>query len=337
MRSPAPAVASVLLSLLLLNACDAVDRARTRFATTETPVATATGSGLALGLQTPGVLSRGEEGVLRLTVVNRNDTTVSRVRVELIVPVWVEPLPPRPGEAEVAMMALDEGTRFAYRLDDTPLGAGDTWTLEQRVRVPAAGPLADGALPWSRTVRAHLLGAQGQVLAEVESEIALAGVADDTTSPERSAAPTDRLGPVRLGMTAASLRQSVPAARDTTWSSEGLPERGLVIPLQGGGSAVATIHEDTVSRIEIRDAAVRDRQRLGVGSTMGELRAAYGTPCADVGEGIVVVWFPRAPGVSFALDSPMPQNPAQLRQNPEQIPATARVTHWWIRRGVDRC
>jgi hypothetical protein len=256
----------------------------------------------------------------------------------LIVPGWVEPLPPRAGEAEVGMMALEDGgTRFSYRLDESPLNAGETWTLEQRVRVPPRGPLADGAPPWTRTVRARLLGPDGQVLAEVESEIGLDGVAGDAATTSAAAAPADRLGAASLGMTSASLREAVPGARDTTWSHEGTEARGMVTPLPTGGSAIAVMSGDSVARIEVRDAGVRTRERLGVGSTMDELRAAYGTACADTAEGAVVVWFPRAPGVTFALDAPVPANTAQLRQNPGQIPASARVTRWWISRGAQRC
>lgn len=319
--------------------CDAADRARARFAG-ETPSNVATGSGLALGLHGPGVLRPGDEGVLGLSVTNRGDTVVSRVRLELIVPSWVEPAPPRLGDPEVAMAALEEGgTRFTFLLDETPLDPQQTQTVDQRIRVPATGPLTEGVMPGSRLIRARLIGPDGHALAEVESEIVLDGLegTDTTRTDAGPAAVRDRIGPVRLGMTNAELRQAVPAARDTVWEQEGMREQGVLAPLGGGERVLAVLDNDTIARIVVSNAATHTRERLGVGSRLSELRAAYGRPCADVGEGIVLVWFPDAPGMSFALDAPVPQNVADLRRNPDSLPGTAQVTHWWLRRGVDTC
>src|SRR5687767_9401363 len=79
--------------------CDAVDKARTRFgnATTDT-IVTATGSGLSLGLQVPPTMRPGDDGVIRLTLTNLTDTAISNVRVELTLPGWAEPAPPRVGD-----------------------------------------------------------------------------------------------------------------------------------------------------------------------------------------------------------------------------------------------
>lgn len=74
-----------------------------------------------------------------------------------------------------------------------------------------------------------------------------------------------------------------------------------------------------------------------MGSTLEELRSAYGAACADVGEGNVVVWFADAPGISFALDAPVPGSAAQLRKSPDRLPGTARVTRWWVRIGHHDC
>lgn len=344
--------------LLLGTACEFVDRTRTG-EVADTTGAAATAGVLALGMEAPGVLRPGEEGTVRLSLTNRGDTIAHGVRVELLIPGWMEPVPPEPGGREVTIAtSAEEGTRLAYQMDNPPLQPGETQTVEQRVRFPLGSPVTAGAAPWSRVVRARLVRPDGQPLVEVESEITLdtLGRADttrlaqspqdtarrdqavpDTARGDQPVIERDRLGPARLGMTTGALRQAAPSARDTTWTREGTRERGQVVPLQGGGRALAVLAGDTVSRIEVRDTIARTRERLGVGSRFEELRAAYGRACADVAEGEVVVWFPNAPGVSFALDARVPQNPAQLRANPEQIPGTARVTRWWLRRGTDRC
>lgn len=327
------------LLLLATSACEVVDRVRNRGADAETPDASATAGALSLGLQVPGRLGPGSEGTVRLSLTNRGDSVPRGIRLELLVPGWMQLAPPRPGEREVTMAAADdEGTRFSYRMDDPPLRPGETQWVEQRIRFPAAGPLTQGAQPWGRLIRARLIGADGEPLAQVESEVELdSTVMARAVGPgQASAAQRDVLGPARLGMPAAELRQAVRGARDTTWSQEGTTERGLVIPLERGGRALAVLSGDSVRRIEVRDSIVRTREGLRVGSRLEELRAAYGRACAGIGEGVVVVWFPAAPGISFALDTPF-ADVDRLRDDPERIPGTARVTRWWLRRGTDSC
>ena len=336
-----------LLGLLLVSAgCEAVDRVRNRGVGVDTlavvaPAAAAAGP-LTLGMHAPGVLRPGLEGTVNVSVTNRGDTLAQAIRLELLLPAWMEPAPPRPGEREVTMAAsAEEGIRISYRMDDPPLEPGETQTVGQRIRLPLNSPVAQGIEPWSPVIRARLLTSDGQPLAEVESEIALDTLpgrnrslaAQGTRAPEER----ERLGPVRLGMTPAALRQAVAGARDTLWTREGVRERGLVVPLGRQGRTVALLSGDTVVRIEVRDTVSRTREGLGVGSRFQELRAAYGRPCADVRDDEVIVWFPDAPGISFALDAPVLANPAQARGSPDRIPASARVTRWWLRRGVDRC
>ena len=321
--------------------CDAVDRARSRFGTTTTDtIVTATGSGLALGLQAPPTLRPGDEGVLRLSLTNLTDTAVSHVRLELIVPGWAEPMPPRIGDRPVSMSALGDGTTlFAYRMDDAPLAPKQVQTVEQRIRVPASAALKRGSGAWTRIVRARLLTADARPLAEVESEIAVdsAAIAASRSGTEADTVSIrDRLGPVELGMTAAAVRQAAPNARDTAWSQEGMRQRGLLVPV-ANRMALAVLSGDAVVRIEVAHPSIRTAERLGVGSRMDELRAAYGSPCADATAGRVVVRFATAPGISFAIDTPVLQNPAQLRENPDRIPSTAKVTRWWLSRGDDTC
>jgi hypothetical protein len=180
-------ISTVLAALSFVAACEAVDRARSRLATPDTIVAGGAGSGLALGMQLPGALPPGAEGIVGLSVANRTDTTISHVRLELIVPGWVEPMPPRPGDREVSMAALEDGsTRFAYLLGEPPLRPGETQVVGQRIRVPATTPSV-GEAAGGRILRARLLGPDGHALAEVESDIGGPGfVASDTASaPDR--------------------------------------------------------------------------------------------------------------------------------------------------------
>jgi hypothetical protein len=326
----------VLAALSTVPGCDAIDRARDRFGTTDT-LAVAGGSGLMLGLQAPGVLRAGEEGILRLSVMNRSDTTVAQIRLELIVPGWAVPMPPRPGEREVSMVALsDGGTRFAYRMEDTPIERGDTQIVEQRIRVLATDT-ASPDVARNRIVRGRLLDADGEPLVEVQGEIGLEGDAPPDTTGAAAGERRDRIGPVRLGMSAAALRQAVPSARDTTWTQEGLSRQGVWASLADGGRTLAVLSGDSVTRLEVLDPAVRTREGLGVGSRLEELRSTYGAACADVRDDVVVVWFAGAPGVSFALDTATPDNVAELRTNPDRLPGTAGVTRWWLRRDIDRC
>lgn len=338
-----------LLLVVLLAACDAVDRMRGR----ADQQATAAAGGLALALQIPGMLRAGEEGTVRLSLTNRGDSIPDNLRLDLIIPDWMELAPPRPGDREVTMAASDDGTRFSYRMDEPPLEPGATQILEQRVRVPSASAASAGRGPESRLIRARLVNAQGQTLTEVQAEVSLdsAFLAASRTAAEAEAAAEDsaaaesgeaaagatreQLGPVRLGMSVGELRQAASGARDTTWSQEGMTERGVVVPVEGG-EALALISGDSVLRIHVDGPGPRTREGTGVGTTMQELRGHYGRACAAAGEGMVVVWFPAAPGISYALDVPF-SSVQQVRQDPTRIPDTARVTRWWLRRGTDDC
>lgn len=339
-------VATILPSALLLLACgcDTIDRSRDPRAASDTTGGAGT---LVLNLQTPGLLRPGTEDRVRVSVANRSKEPTGDVRLELVMPGWLEPLPPRPGEREVTIGAsTEEGTRLTYRIAGASLGPGQTQSVDQRVRVAAEGPIVQGAAPASRVVRARLLTPGGQALAQVESVLAVEGVAwPDSASPaaadsapERAANPgaRDRLGPVRLGMSAAELRRQAARARDTTWSQEGNQERGLVVPLDRGGQALAVLSADTVLRIEVRDTITRTREALGVGSRLSQLRATYGEGCAAQGEGVVVVWFPKAPGISFALDARPPRT-GPVSRDLDRLPGTARVTRWWLHGGTSRC
>jgi hypothetical protein len=330
--------------LLIGSGCDAIDRVRDRGGDEEVVVDTsavsATAGGFLLAMQMPEALRPGEEGVVRLALTNRSDTVRSGISLDVLMPLWLEPVAPRPGDREVTIVATaEEGLRFSYQMDDPVIEPGQMQTVEQRIRIPLSASTTGGSASRSRIVRARLISPDGQPLVEVASQLTLDTTAGDSIPGDGVAVAVDGdgVGPVQLGMTRAEVQRAAAGARDTAWMQEGMQERGLTVPLAPSGRAMVVLAEDTVTRIEIHESAVRTGEGLGVGSTFQELRTAYGAPCAAVGEGEVVVWFADKPGISFALDAAIPQNVDQISETPDRIAATSRVTHWWVRRGLDDC
>ena len=138
------------------------------------------------------------------------------------------------------------------------------------------------------------------------------------------------IGPVRLGMTAEEV-SGLAGARDTAWTDdEGMEARGVVAPVNGA-QVLALVARDRVERIHLREPGPRTPEALGVGSTLGELREAYGGPTAGEGHGRLVVWFDAFPGVSFQVEVPPGEEAYQLAGDPDAIPDGARVTELWVR------
>ena len=164
----------------------------------------------------------------------------------------------------------------------------------------------------------------------------------DTTAARADAcAPNGRVPPVtsggigvaRIGTPVSEVGQSCPT-RDTTFSlGEGIQEQGAVIEFAGRRVLALTTGGNTIQRLIVADSSFRTERGLGVGSTVGQLREAYGRLCGAVGEGTVAVWLAGLPNVSFGLDtrlSELPASGSRISDDPSAIPDTARVTSLWI-------
>jgi hypothetical protein len=164
---------------------------------------------------------------------------------------------------------------------------------------------------------------------------------DTATASTDACAPNGRvprvtsggIGVARIGMSVAEVRESCPT-RDTTFSlGEGMQEQGAVIDFAGHRVLALTTGGNTIQRLIVADSSFRTERGLGVGSTVGQLREAYGRLCGAAGEGTVAVWLAGLPNVSFGLDtrlSELPASGSRLSDDPSVIPDAARVTSLWV-------
>jgi hypothetical protein len=298
-------------------------------------------------LLTPRNVAWNGQDTLVVAVTNGTGRPLADAALEVFVQSPVEVLADSaaPDSARPRLVSSGEGTRLTFALG--PMQAGARAEVRQGLRMPpapAAPPPAGGAIPRSpdgRFVARAWVASGGEPVSAVAmdtirirpgSETVLGGCAEvKNVSVSRYG-----VGPVRLGMTAAALRSACPDARDTTWlGDEGMRERGLGMTLSGT-PLLAVLAGDSVQRIVVDSAGVRTAAGAGVGSRLADLRTRYGRMCAGLGEGRVAVWFPNAPGISFALDSADTRGwtpPAP----PDSLADTARVASFWVRQGADDC
>ncbi len=327
---------------------------------------------LSLSLEAPETLDWGGTGTIRLALENQGGSETEGATVEVHLPDWLEFGSVEPSGTEVTLLTGEEGTRLSYRLT-APLEAGERREIVQHVRVPAAGAATDAhgratapeahpdtlaphsaadtaALgtrppPTNRTMRARLVSATGDVVgAEVQAVLSFRGA--EATEARAQARGTgedlvrdDRVGDLRLGMTAEDLRREIPGARDTTVTlPDGTQERAVLVPIGDDRSVAAVVTARGVEQIIVRDPGFSTERGIGVGSRLSELRSAYGQACAEpFGDRRVAVRFPAAPGVIFGLSATAPADTAELRQDPAQLPDTARVTEIRVQEGRAGC
>lgn len=146
------------------------------------------------------------------------------------------------------------------------------------------------------------------------------------------------VGPLRVGDRVSTLPRGC-TTRDTSFTlGEGMTENGRIVNL-GTSSAVLMLSdgaEPTIQRVIVADSSIRTEEGLGVGKSVGALRAAYGRVCAMRGEGNVVVAVSALPGVSFQVRGSIPVT-ADVENRPESIPDNAAIDRIWVHGGRSAC
>jgi hypothetical protein len=148
------------------------------------------------------------------------------------------------------------------------------------------------------------------------------------------------VGPVRLGGRAKEIAARC-AVHDTAITLEGTRENARAIRLSGSTVVALLGPDSTISRIIVREGAFRTEGRIGVGSTVGNIRQTYGRICAGLGDVPgVVVSAAGLSGISFetsASPSKLPRGGRSVERDPSLVPDSAHVMSLWIYDGESLC
>jgi hypothetical protein len=178
---------------------------------------------------------------------------------------------------------------------------------------------------WQWPMPAHRLGmvsvsACALALAACTSRPDAETRAKDCGGPMPAILTDSGVGRFRVGMAVADVYAACTVLRDAEVTGhEGMAERRITVVL-GSVSTTATVVDDRVWRIEIASPRLRTRDSLGVGSSVGDLRAA-GARLAIGDAGAFVLRSDHC-GLSFQLGGI--RRSASLRL--ADIPDSARVT-----------